>query len=150
MSGTLIVLVILLCFAVYIVYEKHQHNQKALEAYKRIIKRLSESEPMYQQILKSANLALSTDNSTYSSAAVQAAILAYNKLATLLDACKADLLLVKQEQFQSASDAVDIIQTRVDDGKERIDDSVRYLKSLPMSMFTMAKCPIPCYAEKSQ
>jgi hypothetical protein len=150
MSGMLIVLIILLCFAVYILSERQKHNQIAEEAYQRIIMRSTDSELMYQQILTSAKLALKTDNPTDSSAAVQDAIIAYNKLAVLLDACKADLLLVKSNKLQSASDALLIIQTRINDGKERVDDAVRYVKSIPMVMFNMARCPIPCYAANPQ
>lgn len=146
MPGILIVLIILLCFAIYIDVERQKYDQKTSEAYKRIIQLSAESEPIYQQILTSANLALKTDNPTDSNTAAMDAIGAYNKLAALLDVCKADLLLVKSTKLQSAGDALAIVQTRVNDGKARVDDAVRYVKSLPLVMFNMAKCPVPCHA----
>lgn len=60
------------------------------------------------------------------------AIGAYNKLAALLDVCKADLLLVKSTKLQSAGDALAIVQTRVNDGKARVDDAVRYVKIITL------------------
>lgn len=150
MSGVLVVLTILLCFVFYISLKRQQRYQRSEAASASLIQMSIDSEVIYQTLIKSAKQALSTDNPNDSNLAATATIDSYNKLASLLDNCNLKIQLVKPERLAAASSALALVQTRVQDGKARVNDAIKYVVSIPNSVFDMARCPKPCYADNSK
>lgn len=147
MTGLVIVLIILLAFTAYISLQRQAKYDKSVAAADRIIQADRDSEAMLQQILKSSQLALKTDNPTDSQAATMDAINAYNTLAATHNQCQKDVQIASK--YPDTDVAVQIpmvtIQGRLTEGKLRVDDAVRYVESLIRTTFDMARCRAPCY-----
>jgi tagatose-1,6-bisphosphate aldolase len=144
--GIVIIISILLILLYIYVQRLNAYNNSQVAAV-RIIAASDRSDELLQIIQASSKAAIATDNPNDSNNAATKAIAAYNELAVILDKCKVDFLKIKNPEFKSkASTAIDHIQAQLAEGKAILDTAVKYVTSLPNTVFSMAKCPVPCYA----
>ncbi len=144
----IIIVGIILLFCLYIYVERQKSYNKSRLAHDRIIDASNRSTQFLSEILVASKAALATDNPNDSDIAANKAIDAYNRLVTMSNQSNVDFLKIKHPEFIPPSKAaIDHIQTQLVKGKARVDDAIKYVISLPNTVFNMARCPVPCYAE---